>query len=450
MSSESFPRTPLGDVVTFVNGDRGKAYPKESDYQTHGISFISAADITNGRLDIGSAKKISREKFNEIKNGKVQSGDLLYCLRGSIGKSALVAEAMEGAIASSLVIIRGSDRADIKYVRYFLESTEGKSASLSLDNGSVQPNVSVRELSAVKIPLPTMDVQRELVGTLGSLDDRIDNLRATNAALEAIAQAIFKSWFIDFDPVRAKMEGPEPEGMDADTAALFPSELEESELGLIPKGWSCSSLGEICEASGGFIQTGPFGSQLHASDYLPEGVPVIMPQDLSGRRVLEDKIARISEEDADRLGRHKLRSGDIVFSRRGDVGRHAVIGDRETGWLCGTGCLLVRPSQSESLSAFVSAALARPEAQEWLVRHAVGATMPNLNTKILAALPIVSPRNEIGRHFERIAGPLELRMSANLAQIGTLAALRDSLLPKLISGRLNLAALAGHRAEVLA
>ena len=225
--------------------------------------------------------------------------------------------------------------------------------------------------------------------------------------------------------------------MDA-AAALFPSEFEASELGLIPKGWKQSSLGEMCASRGGSIQTGPFGSQLHASDYVPVGIPVVMPQDLSGRRVSEDRISRVASADADRLSRHKLKSGDIVFSRRGDVGRHAVISERETGWLCGTGCLLVRPSESESISAFVSAALARPESLEWLVRHAVGATMPNLNTKILSRLPVVSPPAELVSEFERIISPFERRVTANHAQERSLAALRDTLLPRLISGKLRL------------
>lgn len=131
-----------------------------------------------------------------------------------------------------------------------------------------------------------------------------------------IAQALFKSWFIDFDPVRAKMEGRAPEGVDEATAALFPDMLEDSELGLVPKGWQVLRLDDVCKRYGGSIQTGPFGSQLHASDYIETGIPVVMPKDIQNRRAMTDSIARIGVADADRLSRHKVMAGDIVFSRR--------------------------------------------------------------------------------------------------------------------------------------
>src|SRR5579885_693443 len=101
------------------------------------------------------------------------------------------------------------------------------------------------------------------------------------------------------------------------------------------------TLGEVCDQVGGIIQTGPFGSQLHQSDYVSQGVPVVMPKDIIDGRVSDKEIARISEEDANRLSRHRLQSGDIVYGRRGDIGRQALITERESGWLCGTGCLRI-------------------------------------------------------------------------------------------------------------
>jgi type I restriction enzyme S subunit len=273
---------------------------------------------------------------------------------------------------------------------------------------------------------------------LGALDGRIALLRETNASLEAIAQALFKSWFVDFDPVRAKHEGRMPEGMDEATAGLFPESFEESEFGAVPRGWRTVTLGSICVENGGAIQTGPFGSQLHASDYRNAGTPVVMPQDLAGRRVQVDKIARIGDADASRLIRHQLQSGDIVFSRRGDVGRHALVGEREVGWLCGTGCLLVRPGQSWPSSTYLSLALDRAVAKEWLLRHAVGATMPNLNTGILSAVPIMRPDDRILHAFDGIVCALDERISRGHASIRTLVELRDTLLPRLISGQLRM------------
>ncbi len=304
--------------------------------------------------------------------------------------------------------------------------------------GAVFDSLKCRDIPNFEVLVPSLSDQDGICEVLNAVDHRIDLLRQTNATLESIAQALFKSWFIDFDPVRAKTEGREPEGMDAVTAALFPSEFEESALGLIPKGWRAGDLALLCAEGGGFIQTGPFGSQLHAADYEALGVPVVMPQDLEARRISIDRVARVSDAHAQRLERHKLARGDVVFSRRGDVGRHAAVSDVEVGWLCGTGCLLVRPGQKWPSSSFVSQALSTSEATEWLKRHAVGATMPNLNTGILGGLPTLLPGYPILRAFERVVRPLDSRIDINRTHAAHLSDLRDTLLPRLISGILRL------------
>jgi type I restriction enzyme S subunit len=281
-------------------------------------------------------------------------------------------------------------------------------------------------------------VQREVVESLRALDDRIALLRETNATLEAIAQALFKSWFVDFDPVRAKSQGLAPAGMDEATAALFPEGFEEATLGPVPIGWACIDLGELTRRCGGAIQTGPFGSQLHAKDYVDIGVPVVMPKDIVGRRVSTDSIARVGSDDVERLARHKLQAGDIVFSRRGDVERHALITEREVGWLCGTGCLLVRPGPGWQSPGFLSLLLDAPRARTWLVQHAVGATMPNLNTGILASVPVVLPPPALLAAFDTVVAVTEVQRSRNATMAETLAEARDTLLPRLISGQLRL------------
>lgn len=324
---------------------------------------------------------------------------------------------------------------DERFIYYLLRSINFR----HLDSGSAQASLNRNLVYTVRVAVPpTVDEQTRISGFLAAVEERINLLRQTNATLESIAQALFKSWFIDFDPVRAKAEGREPDGMDASTAALFPAEFEKSALGSIPKGWRTGTLEALCAEGGGTVQTGPFGSQLHASDYEAEGVPVVMPQDLDGRRVSTERVARVNAVHIERLARHKLRVGDIVFSRRGDVGRHAAVTEDEAGWLCGTGCLLVRPGPNWPSSAFVSQALAASEATDWLKRHAVGATMPNLNTGILGSLPLLLPTRPVLSAFEDVVGPMEARISANRTHAAHLAALRDTLLPRLISGKLRL------------
>ena len=154
--------------------------------------------------------------------------------------------------------------------------------------------------------------------------------------------------------------------------------------------WKTVTLGEISSN----IQTGPFGSQLHQSDYSEEGTPVVMPKDLVNGHISEASIARVSEDHVNRLSRHKIEVGDILYSRRGDVGRCAFATDMEQGWLCGTGCLRVTIDRSKAVPKFVFYQLQKAETVGWVEKHAVGATMLNLNTSILSSVPIEMPSIE--------------------------------------------------------
>jgi type I restriction enzyme, S subunit len=172
-------------------------------------------------------------------------------------------------------------------------------------------------------------------------------------------------------------------------------------------------LGDVCRRGGGDIQTGPFGSQLHASDYVQVGVPSIMPQNISQDRVDADGIARITPSDAERLTRYLVKPGDIVYSRRGDVARRALITEKEDGWLCGTGCLRVRFGDGVVDPVYASYFLSHPASREWVVRHAVGATMPNLNTSILGALPFLLPSLPDQHAIAAVLGALDDKIEQN-------------------------------------
>ncbi|MFQ2336340.1 restriction endonuclease subunit S [Aeromonas dhakensis] len=193
--------------------------------------------------------------------------------------------------------------------------------------------------------------------------------------------------------------------------------------------WEPTTLGSVCDRQGGSIQTGPFGSQLHASDYVEQGIPVVMPANIgSDGGISEDGIARITQFDADRLQQHKLQVGDVVFSRRGDVTRNALIEAHQAGWLCGTGCLKVRlGSQTQASAKFISYCLRLPETKDWLVRHAVGATMPNLNTSILSAVPILLPELPVQQSIANILGCLDERIDLLRETNATLEAIVQAL-----------------------
>ena len=198
-------------------------------------------------------------------------------------------------------------------------------------------------------------------------------------------------------------------------------------VGPIPTGWEHTTLGVACERGGGDIQTGPFGSQLHAADYVSVGIPSIMPQNIGDNRIIEDGIARITPEDAKRLSRYLVRKGDIVYSRRGDVERRALVRDKEDGWLCGTGCLRVRLGKQGPDSRFATYYLGHPGVREWITRHAHGATMPNLNTSILAACPFVVPPLSEQRTIANILGTLDDKIELNRRMNETLEAMARAL-----------------------
>lgn len=190
-----------------------------------------------------------------------------------------------------------------------------------------------------------------------------------------------------------------------------------------PKHWELLTLGEICKRGGGSIQTGPFGSQLHASDYVPVGVPSIMPVNIGDNRVVEYGIERITQADATRLSKHRVQPGDIIYSRRGDVERRALVREHEAGWLCGTGCLRVRLGEGVVSPAYASFYLGHPRVRQWIVRHAVGATMPNLNTKIMYAIPFVVPPLSEQRAIASVLGGLDDKIELNQRMNATLESL---------------------------
>ncbi|GAB4483140.1 MAG: restriction endonuclease subunit S [Thermodesulfovibrionales bacterium] len=155
--------------------------------------------------------------------------------------------------------------------------------------------------------------------------------------------------------------------------------------------WNSSTLGALVERDGGLIQTGPFGSQLHQSDYVTDGIPVIMPKDITGGRVDSHSVARVSEETAARLSRHQLQPRTIVLPRRGEITKRAYIREEQTGWLCGTGCLQIVLDGGQVLPEFLYYYMEQQEVVRWLEQHAVGTTMLNLSATIVAELPVRYP-----------------------------------------------------------
>jgi type I restriction enzyme, S subunit len=162
--------------------------------------------------------------------------------------------------------------------------------------------------------------------------------------------------------------------------------------------WIVKTIGEICDLGNGKVQTGPFGSQLHQSDYQTEGYPFVMPKDIINGKIDESSVARVSINHVERLSKHKLSLGDILYGRRGDIGRQALVRNENVGWLCGSGCLRISLGNSPIDPKFFHFYLKLPEVMSWVENQAIGATMPNLNTKILRSVPVRYPTNI---HYQR-------------------------------------------------
>ena len=305
---------------------------------------------------------------------------------------------------------------DERFAYYLLKTFDFK----RYNSGSAQPSLNRNYIHPIRIDVPPLSEQRAIAHILGTLDDKIELNRRMNETLESMARAIFKSWFVDFDPIDD----------------------------VVPGSWLSSSIGEIAASFGGDVLTGPFGSQLHAADYVEEGIPVIMPKNLSEDRVSTNGIARIREEDAERLAKHRLRVGDILMSRRGDVERLALITEREAGWLCGTGCLRIRISTDAVDSQYLFRYLSHPSVRFWIVTHALGTTMPNLNTKIAQGIPFALPPGHRDDVRTNSLQALFERGESNCMENENLTTIRDTLLPKLLSGEIRVSEAEQTVAEV--
>lgn len=198
---EGWRQKQLMSLAKLINGDRGKNYPNRTEYVTQGIPFINTGHIeSNGKLDLDSMNYISREKFTTLNSGKVRMGDLIYCLRGAtMGKTAIISQVDEGAVASSLVIIRVNDEISNLYLYHFLMSPIGKENIRKYDNGSAQPNLSAKSLSMYTIPVPSLPEQHRIVQQIESRLSVCDKLEETiTQALqqsEALRQSILKRAF---------------------------------------------------------------------------------------------------------------------------------------------------------------------------------------------------------------------------------------------------------------
>jgi type I restriction enzyme S subunit len=198
-------------------------------------------------------------------------------------------------------------------------------------------------------------------------------------------------------------------------------------------GWRNTTLGALVSETNCFIQTGPFGSQLHKHDYQENGIGVVNPTHLIGNKIVHDDVPRISTETASRLAKHRVSQGDILFARRGEIGRHGLVTEAEYGWLCGTGCFLVRILRKDVDNQFLSYFFSTRDTVEWLNRHAAGVVMPNLNNTVLHSLPIRMPALPEQQKIAAVLGLVQRAIEQQERLIVLTAELKKALLHKLFT-----------------
>jgi type I restriction enzyme S subunit len=402
MSSE-WPIHPLGELT--INHDGKRRPVKESErkpgpYPYYGASGI--VDHVDGYLFDGSYLLIGEDG----ENMRTRQTPIAFMAHGKFW------------VNNHAHIVTGNHLADTRFLMYSVANTDIHSYL----TGAVMPKLTQGNLNKILLACPPLDVQRGIVGVLGALDDRITLLRETNATLEAIAQALFKSWFVDFDPVRAKLEGRTPEGMIDATAALFPDGFEESELGLVPRGWRVGTLGDIAQTIRQQLQP----ADLHM-DINYVGLEHIPRKSLS----------LVSWGTADGLESAKatFSEGDILFGKLRPYFHKVVVAPFDG--VCSTD-ILVCQAKKPTYYGFVVMQLFSTTLIEYAERLSNGAKMPRVGWKDIAAYPVVIPSEPVVGAYTKAIEPLLARMKANVHAVQTLVTLRDTLLPRLISGQLRL------------
>ena len=322
-------------------------------------------------------------------------------------------------------IVVGNHRASTRYLEYAVLGSD----ITSYLTGAVMPKLTQGNLNRIEVPCPPRAVQDAIVVVLGSLDDRITLLRETNATLEAIAQALFKSWFVDFAPVRAKAEGRQPEAMDATTAALFPDSFEESELGLVPKGWRIKSVGDAVDCLGGGTPDTKQPSYWEPAEHC-----WTTPKDLSGLQspVLLQTERRLSTLGLAKVSSGLLPAGTLLMSSRAPIGYLAIA---QMPVAVNQGYIAIPPGGE--LSPVYMLFWCRQN-MEGIKGRANGSTFMEVSKKAFRPIPALVPPAEVLDAFASMAGPLFERLVENERQAQTLTQLRDTLLPRLISGQLRL------------
>ncbi|EOX4963968.1 restriction endonuclease subunit S [Vibrio alginolyticus] len=427
----SFDNLPCGwklvtleDAMDAIIDYRGKT-PKKTE---SGIPLITAKIVKGGYV-LEPFEFIAEDNYDSwMVRGLPQVGDVVLTTEAPLGETAQLTSS-NVALAQRIVTLRGKKGLlDNDFLLCALQSDFVQHQLESRASGSTVKGIKQSELRKVSLPIPPLHQQKKISQVLKSLSNKLVCNTQTNQTLEQMAQAIFKSWFVDFDPVKAKMNGEQPEGMDAATASLFPEKLVESELGLIPEGWEVSALSELIKLTGG-------GTPKRSEEtYWNGDIPWFSVKDVpSGSNVfVVDTDEKITELGLSKSSTKLLPKGTTIITARGTVGKLALVG---TDMCMNQSCYGIRGKEVGDYYNYFNL----KQAVSTLQQNTHGAVFDTITTKTFDTYSLAFGGVELANKFDALIAPLLQKIEANVRQNIELSALRDTLLPKLLSGEIELA-----------
>ncbi|MDH2909467.1 MAG: restriction endonuclease subunit S [Candidatus Eremiobacteraeota bacterium] len=423
-----WPLKPLEDVVEDVLDRRGVTPLKlGSTFKASGNRVISAKVIKGRTIDLsaGEPRFVDDTTYAKWMRTPLAAGDVILTSEAPLGEVAFLSQKVDWCLGQRLFAIRANRRVlDGRFLYYALQSSGVQNDILSRASGTTVHGIRQSELRRVLLPVPPLSEQRAIAGILGALDDKIELNRKMSETLEAMARALFKSWFVDFDPVRAKAVGRDP-GLAPEIAALFPDSFEDSELGEIPKGWMTKNVEDVASISRKTVNPLEYPQETFEHYSIPaydanRGATVEV-----GAAIRSSKFLVLQESIL--LSRLNPRTPRIGVPS--PSGKHRAI--------CSTEFAVMRPAMysKEWLYCLVSS----EQFCDTFASMVTGTSGSHQRVKpeSLLAMPVISPPKSVVEAFTKIVDPLLKRIAFVRSESRTLAALRDALLPKLISGEIR-------------
>ncbi|MDD5375538.1 restriction endonuclease subunit S [Acidithiobacillus sp.] len=420
-------RIELKEVVSVISG---YAFPG-NEMGSSGSPIIKIKNIIPPMVDTTDVDRISEvfiASIHKLEKFRLKHKDILVAMTGAtVGKIGRFPKTNEIFYLNQRVArvdLRNPAQADIDYIYYVLSQAQYTDQIFSLADGSAQANVSASQIGNIIIPLPPLREQRRIAHILGTLDDKIENNRKTAKTLEAMAQAIFQSWFVDFDPVRAKMAGESPESickrlkLTPEILDLFPDRLVDSELGEIPDGWVVGTLGNVAENPRRGIRPQQINTE----------TPYIALEHMPRRCIYLSEWGTGEELESNKF---MFRKNEILFGKLRPYFHK--VGVAPVNGVCSTDIVVIAPQSAYWLS-FVLGHTSSDAFVVYTDSDSTGTKMPRTSWNRMAHYEIALPPESIAKVFDELVVPTVHQMVANVHESRTLADLRDTLLPKLISG----------------